>query len=83
MKWELRNVDRRVADNVPNMFFKMKKIQMKQISDKARFALRRYQSKGKKNLTAQQALNPDVLKNLARLDEGIVYSEHWEILRLT
>ena len=42
---------------------------MKQISDKVRFSLRRCQSKGN-NLTAQQALNPDVLKNLARLDEG-------------
>ena len=34
VKWELRSVDRRAAQSVPNIFFKHKKLQMKQISDK-------------------------------------------------
>ena len=35
VKWELRSVDRRGAQSVPNIFFKHKKLQMKQISDKS------------------------------------------------
>ena len=34
VKWELKRVDRRFAQSVPNIFFKHKKLQMKQISDK-------------------------------------------------
>ena len=34
VKWELRSVDRRAAQSVPNIFFKHKKLQIKQISDK-------------------------------------------------
>ena len=33
-KYELRSVDRRVAKNVPNMFFKLKKVQMKSVMAK-------------------------------------------------
>ena len=35
VKWELRSVDRRAAQSVPSIFFKLKKIQLKIISDKA------------------------------------------------
>ena len=45
VKAELRHVDRRAANSVPNLFFKMKKIQMKQISDKVNLAVRRCKSK--------------------------------------
>ena len=69
VKWELRNVDRRAANNVPNIFFKMKKIQMKQVTDKVAFAVRRFKGQGKK-ITAEQALDPEAVKNLVRLDEG-------------
>ena len=47
-KYELRSVDRRVAKNVPNMFFKLKKVQMKSIKDKVTLAMRWYNPKGKK-----------------------------------
>ena len=47
-KYELRSVDRRVAKNVPNMFFKLKKVQMKSIKDKVTLAMRQYNPKGKK-----------------------------------
>ena len=40
VKWELRSVDRRAAQSVPNIFFKHKKLQMKQISDKVNLAVR-------------------------------------------
>ena len=44
VKWELRSVDRRAAQSVPNIFFKHKKLQMKQISDKVNLAIRKYSS---------------------------------------
>jgi hypothetical protein len=40
-KWELRNIDRRVAKNISNIFFKLKKLQIKQISDKVSLAVRK------------------------------------------
>ena len=46
VKWELRSVDRRAAQSVPNIFFKHKKLQMKQISDKVNLAVRRCKQKG-------------------------------------
>ena len=41
VKWELRSVDRRAAQSVPNIFLKHKKLKMKQISDKVNLAVRR------------------------------------------
>ena len=38
-KYELRCVDRRVASNVPNLFFKVKRLQIKQVCDKVTLAL--------------------------------------------
>lgn len=46
-KWELRNRDRRVAECVPNIFYKLKKLQIKQIQDSASLSLRKCKSKGK------------------------------------
>lgn len=46
-KWELRSVDRRAAQSVPNLFFKLKKIQIKQVTDKCNLALRKCKTKGK------------------------------------
>ena len=39
-RYELRSVDRRVATNVPNMFFKLKKVQMKHVLDRVSLAKR-------------------------------------------
>ena len=69
VKWELRSVDRRAAQSVPNIFFKHKKLQMKQISDKVNLAIRRCKRKGKK-ITAGEARNSDYLDKLVNLDEG-------------
>ena len=49
VKRELRSVDRRVAQSVPNIFFKHKKLQMKQISDKVNLAVRRCRKEAKKS----------------------------------
>ena len=39
-RYELRSVDRQVATNVPNMFFKLKKVQMKHVLDRVSLAMR-------------------------------------------
>ena len=69
VKWELRSVDRRVAQSVPNIFFKLKKIQLKNIADKVNLALRRCKSEGKK-WRAKDILDPSTVNDLVRLDEG-------------
>ncbi len=68
-KWELRSVDRRAAQSVPNIFFKLKKIQLKQISDKVNLALRKCNTKGKQ-MTAAEARDPSKQDSFVRLDEG-------------
>ena len=68
-KWELRSVDRRVAMSVPNIFFKLKKTQMKQISDKVSLVVRRGKKKGQK-LTVGSILNSETVEKLVNLDEG-------------
>ena len=68
-KWELRSQDRRAAQSVPNLFFKLKKIQLKQINDKVHLAVRRYKTKGK-TITAGQARNQSTLDKMVLLDEG-------------
>ena len=69
VKWELQSIDRRAAQSVPNIFFKHKKLQMKQISDKVNLAVRRCKNKGKK-ITAAEARDPAYLEKLVKLDEG-------------
>ena len=68
-KLELRHIDRRVAANIPNIFFKLKKVQLKQVSDKVHLALRRCKTQGK-SFTASDMLNTNCLHNMVRLDEG-------------
>ena len=68
-KWELRSVDRRVALNVPNIFYKMKKLQTEQVCSKAHLAIRRCKTKGKQ-FTAGNILKDNMGESLVRLDEG-------------
>ena len=68
-KWELRNVDRRVANNIPNLFFKAKKLQIKQVAEKGNLAVKRVQTKG--NIyTAGEILDIDKQTAITHLDEG-------------
>ncbi len=68
-KWELRCQDRRVAMSVPNIFYKLKKLQIKQIQDTACIALRKCKTKGKK-YTAGDFKSDNYLNKLVHLDEG-------------
>ena len=69
VKWELRSVDGRAAQSVPNIFFKHKKLQMKQISDKVNLAVRRCKKRGQK-ITAAEARDSSYVDKLVNLDEG-------------
>ena len=68
-KWELRCQDRRAAQSVPNLFYKLKKLQIKQIQDTACISLRRCKTKGK-NYTAGDLKSVDYVNKLIHLDEG-------------
>jgi len=49
--------------------FKLKKIQIKNITDKVNLVLRRCKSDGKK-WTAKDVLNPSTVNEMVKLDEG-------------
>lgn len=68
-KWELRSQDRRVAQSVPNIFYKLKKLQIKQIQNSASISLRKCKTKGKK-YTAGDLKSDDNVNKLIQLDEG-------------
>ena len=68
-KWELRCVDRRVALHIPNIFYKMKKLQTEQVCNKVHLAVRRCKMKGK-SYTAGYILKDNMGESLVRLDEG-------------
>ena len=68
-KWELRCIDRRVALHIPNMFYKMKRLQIEQVCSKVHLAVRRCKTKGK-SYTAGYILKDNMGESLVRLDEG-------------
>ena len=68
-KWELRCVDRRAALHIPNIFYKMKKLQTEQVCNKIHLAVRRCKTKGK-SYTAGYILNDNMGESLVKLDEG-------------
>ena len=68
-KWELRNVDRRVALCVPNIFFKLKRLQIKQVRDKVLLAVRKCKSNTEK-ITVADLLTPGFIEKLTMQDDG-------------
>jgi hypothetical protein len=68
-KWELRSRDRRVAQSVPNILFKLKKLQIKQIQGSASLSLRKCKTKGK-TYTAGDLKSKNSVNKLINLDEG-------------
>jgi endonuclease/exonuclease/phosphatase (EEP) superfamily protein YafD len=68
-KWELRSKDRRVAQSVPNIFYKLKKLQIRQIQGSASLSLRKCKTKGK-TYTAGDLKSESSLNKLINLDEG-------------
>lgn len=68
-KSELRSQDRRVAKSVPNIFYKLKKLQIKQIQNSASISLRKCKTKGKK-YTAGDLKSDDYVNKLIQADQG-------------
>ena len=68
-KWELRSKDSRAAMSVPNIFYELKKLQIKQIQESVCISLRKCKTKGK-CLTAGDLKSEDYLNKLVHLDEG-------------
>ena len=69
-KAELRNVDPRVALNIPNIFYKAKILQIKSVIGRINLALRRVVGAKHQRLTAGDLLDADTRDNIRRLDEG-------------
>ena len=61
-KSDLRNAERRVLMHVPHLFYKMKKLQIKQIQDKVNLAIKKCKTKGKK-ITAGDIASQGVLND--------------------
>ena len=68
-KWELRCQDRRAAMSIPNIFYKLKKLQIKQIQDSACISLRKCKTKGKEYTAGDLSLEY-YFNRLVHLDEG-------------
>ena len=68
-KRELRSQDRRVAMSVPNIFYKLKKIQIRQIQGSASLSLPKCKTKGK-TYTAGDLKSENSGYKLINLDEG-------------
>ena len=76
-KYELRSVDRRVAKNIPNMFFKLKKVQMKSVMAKRSLLMRKCKTKGLK-IAVCQVLDDQERAKIVRLDEGYyIFRDIW------
>jgi hypothetical protein len=68
-KWEMRSRDRRVAQSVPNIFYKLKKLQIKRIQDTTSIAIRKCKTKGKQYKAGDLKSEASIQK-LVHLDEG-------------
>ena len=68
-KWELRCEDQRAALHIPNIFYKMKKLQTEQVCNKIHLAIRRCKARGK-IYTAGYILKDNMGESLLKLDEG-------------
>ena len=68
-KWEIRSQDTRVAHSAPSTFYKLKRLQIKQIQNSACISLRECNTKGTK-YTAGDLKSDDYLNKLIHQDEG-------------
>ena len=68
-KHELRSIDTRVQNHIPNIFWKYKHKQIKMIQSKVSLAVRRKKTKGKK-ITAAILLDDTEREKIVQLDEG-------------
>ena len=77
-KWELRHVDRRIALHIPNIFYKMKRLQTEQVCQKVNLAVRRCKTKSK-NYTAGYILKITWERVLLNWMRDIKYLEPFAI----
>ena len=68
-KSELRHSDRRVSRCIENLFFKVKKLQMKILLGKCQVVLRKCKTKGRK-ITAGELKQEGALERLCHADDG-------------
>ena len=68
-KWELRSVDRRVALCVPNIFYKLKRLQIKQIKDNVSLTVRKCKA-GEMTITVGDLLSPGFVERLTMQNDG-------------
>lgn len=68
-KWELRHVDRRVGRCIPNIFYKIKRLQIKPLRDRVSLAIRKCRTKGKK-IKVSELLSPGGFENIIKYNEG-------------
>ena len=68
-KWELRSYDRRAANSVPNIFFKLKQNTDEALSDKINLTVRKCQV-DERNITAAQARNSNYLEDIVKKDQS-------------
>ena len=73
-KSEIRRSDRRVCKQVDNLFFKLKKMQMKLLFDQTHIILRKYNSKNNNNLKAKD------LKG-EKLNEIVSHNDGYKVLK--
>ena len=69
-KYEFCCVDRHAARNVPNLFFKLKKLQMKHVFEKLTLTIWQCKTKGKQ-IKVKDILNDTERQLLVNLGEGI------------
>ena len=68
-KSEIRRSDRRVCKYIDNLFFKLKKLQMKSLFDQTHIVIRKYNYKNNMNLKAKD-LKGDKLSDLVSHNDG-------------
>ena len=69
VKSELRRSDRRAAQCIENLFFKLKKVQMQRITSQISVAVRKHKNGGKV-FTAGQLRDPGSIDRLIQFDDG-------------
>jgi ribosomal protein S6E (S10) len=74
VKSELRNVDRRCASNISNIFFKFKKLQLQDVTSSVSVRIR--QGKDRHGFTAKDVRNPATLQTLVNKDLGYKFFKH-------
>lgn len=73
LRWELRNKDRRVAENSEKIFYMYKKYQNHYIQTKQSFALRLLKNKNYRNRDVNDI---DSLKKIAGVNDGFFFFQH-------